>query len=143
MLHTAVVCSLPELKPGAHLKDLKRLRDLSLIAVDLEDFDVPNAPWGRHLLDLSLKYNKLTRLPGNLSALTSLSFLTLEGQSTNLELVEPLEFLTQLRDLRIVHLSSAWELEIPWSNASRHFLMGARLLIKDTPRCRVELTDTQ
>lgn len=129
-------CSLPDFNPGIHLRNLSRLLVLSLDEPDLHNFDIPNT-WGR-LDTLQLKCNKMTRLPGNLTALRSLVFLTMEDQEADLQITEPLDFVTQLKRLEIVHLCESSR--YPWNDASQYALMVARLQIRDTKQCWVELS---
>lgn len=129
---------LAELDPGVHLQHLSLLKVLRLIDIELVDFRVPDA-WGAHLTKLKLHGMNATKLPGNLMVLSSLVSFTLTVDETIFQIEETMQFLTQLEQLRRVHLRSANEW--PWNAASRYALMQAHLLFDETPGCQVRLVE--
>ncbi|KAK9814886.1 hypothetical protein WJX73_001300 [Symbiochloris irregularis] len=118
----------------ACLSRSSQLRFLHLYNMTAKDFQVPNA-WAS-LETLALQWTQMSELPGNLSALSSLTRLTIEG---DFQITEPLEFLTQLANLRIVELHRSHG---DWSSESLFDLVDGRLLMDSAPDCCVRLVDT-
>ncbi|KAK9794660.1 hypothetical protein WJX73_001402 [Symbiochloris irregularis] len=116
----------------AHLSTLSLLQQLNLEDVTLCDFDVPST-WSR-LETLTLQDCEV-EWPGNLSALASLTWLTLEIQA---QIREPMDFLTQLKSLRTVALDRGVCGHV-WDPSSLCAIVQAQLLIEETPDCHVEL----
>ncbi|KAK9803692.1 hypothetical protein WJX73_000808 [Symbiochloris irregularis] len=131
--------SCPTLDPR-HLSGLSSMKWLRLTSMRLGDFNVPSS-WGKLEL-LDLVGNRLLRLPGNLSVLTSLQDLNVSKQRTDadFQLEEgSLSFVTQLRNLRRVQLHRIDGR--PWNSVSIFVLMQAQMLINNTPGCQVSLLD--
>lgn len=124
----------------AHLSGLSQLQELALPSTDLADCDAP-ATWQK-LRALDLSRNCLQRLPGSLSALSALEVLDLQHQvcteETSFQISAGMHFVTQLHHLREVRLGSPSHL---WDAASQFALMQARLLIRSSPGCHVQLVE--
>lgn len=128
-------CRCPGFDP-VQLCHLSRLKKLFLIHMSICNFDVP-CTWRD--LKVHLDGNRLTQLPGNLSQLTALTFLMIEDQeSASLQITSPMHFLTQLQNLNEVHLGQNTSC---WNPSSQFALMQGRLAIKNTPGCRVQMTE--
>lgn len=102
---------------------------------DIGDCTMPDT-WAR-LQRLNLSCNKMTRLPEDLSALTSLSHLDLSYQQADLQITEPMQFLTQMQNLRFVRLIEGEGRH--WSAGSQFAFMQAQMMIDGTPGCDVKL----
>ena len=134
------VCSFPGFSPE-HLRPLALLQDLALIESEISNFTVPNGAW-QQLTRLELEGNRLTQLPHNLTVLTSLVCLGLDGQYADFQLTEEMRFLTQLSNLRRVSLckmGACCDRYVPYDSGSLFALLHGQLLIKNTPNCQVEL----
>ncbi|KAK9806045.1 hypothetical protein WJX73_008845 [Symbiochloris irregularis] len=117
---------------------LSQLRRLFLVDLQIQDFDIP-CTWERVEV-LHLDDNELTQLPGNLSQLTALTELSLQNQNGEeaFQIASPMCFLTQLQNLLEVSLGQC---SYHWNASSEFALMQARLSIKGTPGCRVQLLE--
>lgn len=115
--------------------------------MELSDCEMQPGSWPV-LKTLDLQRNQLTQIPSGLSRLSSLTRLSLEDQSADLQIVQPMHFLTQLPQLRKVKLAQAQDRELSldgevhaWNEGSLFALMQARLLIASLPGCQVVLED--
>lgn len=126
-----------EFQPGI-LQKMSRLRKLCLTRMRSGDFDVPES-WS-DLRVLQLRQNGMSQLPGELSRLSSLQELVVQSQEADLQITEPMHFLTQLRDLRSVKLNKLGDDPYFWNHESLHALREGQLLIMNTPGCSVELS---
>ncbi|KAK9795232.1 hypothetical protein WJX73_008379 [Symbiochloris irregularis] len=125
----------PEFDP-VQLCHMSSLRHLVLNYLDITvDFDVPCA-W-QNLTKLNLSGNRMNQMPGKLSVLHSLKMLHLEEQYGDFQITEPMDFLTQMKDLSQVQL---WQKsDHSWNESSLYALVQGRLLIRKTPGCKVSL----
>ena len=114
------------------------MQRLRLVDMCIDGFSVPNT-W-RNLQSLDLDENWMTELPGNLSALVSLQFLTIDDQDADLQVMQPMNFSTQLQDLQGVHLSASRP-GCFWNAASLFALMTGKLWIQKAADCHVTLYD--
>lgn len=127
-------CRFNDLQP-VHLSGLTKLAVLHLIECDISEMEVPSA-WSE-LLELHLSGNRLTRLPSNLTALTSLYELSVNDQRADFQLREPLVFFSAMLLLQELDLTP--HNDHPWDPISQFVLMEARMLIKRSPYCMVDL----
>lgn len=127
----------------AWLSSLTLLQVLTLNRLGIGNFRLPwRVIWGRlHTLDLA--YNCLPHLPEPLGPLESLVSLSAENQSVDFQLERPMHFITRIHSLRKVNVrqESHRNLSNCWGMASLMILVQARLAIRKTPTCHVELVD--
>lgn len=91
------------------------------------------------LKTLNLDRNAMSQLPKKLSCLCSLEYLSAVDQEADLQITEPLLFLTQLQNLSMVDLAQAESEQPVWNENSFFALMQGRLCIKNTPGCNIAL----
>ena len=108
------------------LAALAQLQELSLVECELTSCDF--SPSLSRLQSLSLRYNRLTCLPGNLSALQALKDIDLAWQKADMQIDGQLAFLTCLTNLQRVHLCKFSQQA--WSTRSVFYLTWAERSLK-------------
>lgn len=124
------------------LSSLAQLETLHLSKMLVSDFTVPNS-WV-NIRTLTLHSNMLTTLPQNLSALCSLTTLYIGGQHApmaRLQLIEPMSFLTQLRNLKTIRVKPARS--AGWDVASLIALAQTRSMLQGmpSPACDIQIDE--
>ena len=136
-----IACRAPRVNL-AQLGGLSQLQSLEADSVAAHDFKIP-CTW-IDLRRLEMRGIRLTQLPSNLSALSSPTHLSVQNCVDPFKIRAPLDFLTQIKTLRVVDLRPSFGHADRWAwNAESLFaLMRGRMLLDSKPGFKVELLDT-
>lgn len=116
------------------LRSLSCLKELHVKDTYCCNFEIPSS-W-QQLQALDLRDTDIELLPSNLSALISLTSLSVAGRA---QFANSMDFVTQLKKLRKMDVSGTAAVGREYDSASLCAIMQAQLLIERTPDCQVEL----